>query len=50
MINFINCLSEQIEAFDVNFILFNSWENLEALGPNVLKYCFYLFKPASHLK
>lgn len=34
----INFLSEQIDAFDINFILFNSWENLEALGRNVIKY------------
>lgn len=48
--NCINCLSELIDAFDVNFILFNSWENWEALGPNVIKYWFYLFKPSFHWK
>ena len=47
--NFIS-LSEQTDASDVNFILFNSWEDLEALGPNVIKYWFYLFKPSFHLK
>lgn len=42
-----NCISytrEPIDTFNVNFILFNSWENLEAVGPDVIKYWFYLFK------
>ena len=48
--NFISCLSEQIDASDVNFILFSSWGGFKALRPNVIKYWFYLFKPYFHLK
>lgn len=40
----------RLDASDVNCILFNSWEDLKALGSNVIKCWFYLFKPSFHLK
>lgn len=40
--NCINCVSKPIDAFGINFIIFNSWENLEAVGSNVIQYWFYL--------